>query len=266
MDQPESLEQEVLLGQVAQLLRCPICDELLKAAVVFHDCASCPAFCSACIRRHFQFDQRCPVCLKERGLSSLRPVFVLQQMSEIFRPLGEEQFDELTTADPKSKRIKMDEKALSPLSTPRQQCDSCGMFFSSRLSFSHASECVAVHPNEAAAAVAARANQNVAGVADQTIQVGERLAARSYKHMSVQQLRDLCKELSLSDKGDKVSTPTLSLSLSLLPPVCFSLSVSGSLNQGEHAPIALLHSFSCHIYHFTCAVFCFSLFPSPSSL
>ncbi|RKP26257.1 hypothetical protein SYNPS1DRAFT_28046 [Syncephalis pseudoplumigaleata] len=48
------------LTELDQRLRCPICKEFFKAAVMFTECAH--SFCSLCIRRSISAEGVCPVC------------------------------------------------------------------------------------------------------------------------------------------------------------------------------------------------------------
>lgn len=69
------------LREIDSHLRCPICKELLRAAVVLQ-CSH--NFCSECIRRHLDKESSCPACRVATSTSQMRRNIALDQIANNF--------------------------------------------------------------------------------------------------------------------------------------------------------------------------------------
>lgn len=69
------------LREIDSHLRCPICKELLRAAVVLQ-CSH--NFCSECIRRHLDKESSCPACRVATSTSQMRRNVALDEIANNF--------------------------------------------------------------------------------------------------------------------------------------------------------------------------------------
>ncbi|XP_072050560.1 uncharacterized protein [Amphiura filiformis] len=78
-DWPSSMTE---LRTIDNLLRCSICYEFLKTAMILPGCSH--NFCSLCIRRYLSHESKCPTCKKPTSVPELKNNRVLDELSKNF--------------------------------------------------------------------------------------------------------------------------------------------------------------------------------------
>ena len=92
------------LGKLGELLRCPICGDLLDAPVLFPECSH--TFCSKCIRLALSYKPQCPACRGNRETTRVVAVHVLDEVMGVLRGLP----DGETLLESLAKRAKLKER------------------------------------------------------------------------------------------------------------------------------------------------------------
>ncbi|KAG0261700.1 E3 ubiquitin-protein ligase rad18 [Actinomortierella ambigua] len=68
-------------GELDSHLRCPICREVLRGAVMLN-CHH--TFCSACLRRHLDKESACPACRESANTAQIRRNVALEEVANCF--------------------------------------------------------------------------------------------------------------------------------------------------------------------------------------
>ncbi|KAF9153382.1 E3 ubiquitin-protein ligase rad18 [Actinomortierella ambigua] len=94
------------LGELDSHLRCPICREFLRGAVMLN-CHH--TFCSACLRRHLDRESACPACCESANTAQIRRNVALEEVANCFVDCRELL---LKTAKDSVRRAKEDQERL----------------------------------------------------------------------------------------------------------------------------------------------------------
>ncbi|KAG0261695.1 E3 ubiquitin-protein ligase rad18 [Actinomortierella ambigua] len=94
------------LGELDSHLRCPICREFLRGAVMLN-CHH--TFCSACLRRHLDKESACPACRESANTAWIRRNVALEEVANCFVDCREPL---LKTVQDSIKREKKDQELL----------------------------------------------------------------------------------------------------------------------------------------------------------
>ncbi|KAG0224369.1 E3 ubiquitin-protein ligase rad18 [Actinomortierella wolfii] len=102
-DWPEGFAK---LGELDAHLRCPICKEFLRGAVMLN-CHH--TFCSACLRRHLDKESTCPACRESATTAQIRRNVMLEEVANCFIDCREQL---LKTVQDSIRRAKEDQERL----------------------------------------------------------------------------------------------------------------------------------------------------------